>query len=676
MRIRSVTIENCKSYKLSDTLILDDEITLLVGPNAGGKSNTMDILAVVLRAFFMETYTINEGQESGVPFLDIARQELFRPLSRFLDKNLERESDPLRVEIVLETGSTDVENVQTIINNRDSFDGAFRKYRNKPYGTLDFLNGWNADMFAVGNVADFTLTNETLDSGAGISEKFREYLRHLALFMLLARDLPDISLSPPFLYFSPYRSASPQDLNATLASENYVNLLHQYNQTTSRGTSSLIKLATVFFAEKKRRLEVDSAEQAYGDKWREDKDVALATQYMQRLGYEWDLKLVDQNKNRYEIELRKDGREFFISQASSGEKEILNFLLGIFALRTRGGLLVVDEPELHLHPRWQAVLHDLFRELALSTGNQFLLSTHSPTFITPGTIANVRRVAKDESNSTRLITLHSGSNGPDPRSLLHLVNSHNNERVFFADKVVLVEGIQDRLVVEELVGRYREAGKIGQIVEILEVHGKMNFERYCAFLDALRVPRLIVADLDYGVDLKGDQLKGLVEVSYREIDEKVIKSKKSQDRRALSEALAQAIQSNDTEVVREVWMYIEGRFARLRESLSEPEKAQLHAALEELRGRSIYVLSRGEIEDYLPEGSTSVDGTISLLEPASLLAWLETIESNHGLEELEDIVLNILGIHGSERASIREEVFRRLRDDATNLKTANGTSTP
>lgn len=663
MKVKSLTIENCKSYKDEEYFAPEDDITLLVGPNAGGKSNTMDILAVVLRKYFLESYTINEGQDAGVPFHDIYRQDLFHPIQSFLDKNLERATDPLQVKLVLEVGRSDVDNVRTILEQREEFARALARYRNKPIANLGLLDGWNADMFSAGDTADYTLNDESMVSGAGAGDKFREYLRHLSLFILLARDLPAVVLAPTFLYFSPYRAATPQDLNATLASDNYFNLLHQYNQTTSRGTTSLIKLATVFFAEKKRRMEERASDEAYGKAWEEDKDVALATEYMKRLGYEWSLKLVDGNKNIYEIELLKAGRRFLISQASSGEKEILNFLFGIFALRTRGGLLVIDEPELHLHPRWQAVLLDLFRELSRSTDNQFVLSTHSPVFITRDTIASVRRVAKDDGGSTRMFLLGNQGDEYSPKSLLHLVNSHNNERVFFSDKVVLVEGIQDRLVLDALTSHYREAANIGAVIEILEVHGKSNFKRYRQFLEALRVPWYIVGDLDYGVDLKAAELERLVKVPYLTIDEKVLKDKKSEDRRTLAEALRKAIQSGDTRTLEEVWKYIEGRFARLRQDLTESEKMHLQCVLDQLRGDNVLILRRGEIEDYLPAEAKSVDGTIRLMEPASLHEWISGFNEDEMFRELEGIIAHILDIPAGELARIRAEVMSRLKTD-------------
>lgn len=663
MKVRAISIDNCKSYRERGELALDREITLLVGPNGGGKSNTMDILSIVLRKFFLQTFTLNEGRDSGILFQDIQQQKLFHPTSKFLDKNSEREGDETDIQLVLEVGKTDVSNVAMIIENRARLEQAFGNYRNRPVATLAFLDSWTPGMFQEGQTFNFTIRDDDAKTDDPVGRKFREYLVYLNLFMLLARDLPDIDLSPTFLYFSPYRSAAPEDLNATLASDNYFNLLHSSFGTTSRNTTSLIKLATVHFAEKLRRLEVHSRESPYGDAWAEDRDVVLASRYLKRLGYTWDLRLVDRNKNTYEIVLERAGREFLITNASSGEKEILNFLFGILALRTRGGLLVVDEPELHLHPRWQAILRDLFLELATATDNQFLVSTHSPVFITPATIDSVLRIAKDDTGSTKLVGLGEHPDHGDARSLLHIVNSHNNERIFFADKVVLVEGVQDRIVFDALISRYREASQINEVVEVVEVHGKSSFSRYRRFLEAFRIPHQVIADLDYGVDVRRGELGDLVTTPYEQIDEKVLKAKKSQDRYALSESLSRAVTGGDLEYLREVWQYIEGRFVRLKDELSAEEERRLQKALDALRAEGIIVLGRGEIEDYLPEEHRTVDGTIELLEPDSLLKWIKEIPHNNRVGELERIVTNVLGVPEGQAEEIRISVCNKLREE-------------
>lgn len=73
----------------------------------------------------------------------------------------------------------------------------------------------------------------------------------------------------------------------------------------------------------------------------------------------------------------KKDKQYQINQLSSGETELLNFLLGILSTGIRNGMIIIDEPELHLHPRWQTVLIELFSGLSESTGNQFIFTTHS-----------------------------------------------------------------------------------------------------------------------------------------------------------------------------------------------------------------------------------------------------------------------------------------------------------
>ncbi|MCC6784753.1 MAG: AAA family ATPase [Planctomycetes bacterium] len=63
-----------------------------------------------------------------------------------------------------------------------------------------------------------------------------------------------------------------------------------------------------------------------------------------------------------------------IDEASSGEIELLSFAGWIALTGFEEGLLVIDEPELHLHPEWQAGILPALRELAPRA--QFLVATH------------------------------------------------------------------------------------------------------------------------------------------------------------------------------------------------------------------------------------------------------------------------------------------------------------
>jgi hypothetical protein len=75
------------------------------------------------------------------------------------------------------------------------------------------------------------------------------------------------------------------------------------------------------------------------------------------------------------VVMRDNERLCSVDQLSSGEIEVLVFAQWIIVNEVREGLLVIDEPELHLHPSWQATILPALREL--SPGVQILAATHS-----------------------------------------------------------------------------------------------------------------------------------------------------------------------------------------------------------------------------------------------------------------------------------------------------------
>ncbi|HSN99499.1 MAG TPA: AAA family ATPase, partial [Candidatus Nanopelagicales bacterium] len=73
--------------------------------------------------------------------------------------------------------------------------------------------------------------------------------------------------------------------------------------------------------------------------------------------------------------MRGDERVCSVDQVSSGEIELLSFAGWIILNDFDDGLLVIDEPELHLHPQWQVTILPALRELAPNA--QFLVASHA-----------------------------------------------------------------------------------------------------------------------------------------------------------------------------------------------------------------------------------------------------------------------------------------------------------
>ena len=75
--------------------------------------------------------------------------------------------------------------------------------------------------------------------------------------------------------------------------------------------------------------------------------------------------------------LAENGREYPFRSAASGEHVILDYLVQFaFPRPVNNSLILIDEPELHLHPYWIRQLYDALP--LMGENNQFILTTHSP----------------------------------------------------------------------------------------------------------------------------------------------------------------------------------------------------------------------------------------------------------------------------------------------------------
>lgn len=119
-----------------------------------------------------------------------------------------------------------------------------------------------------------------------------------------------------------------------------------------------------------------------------------------------------------------------------------------------GEVIVIDEPELSLHPIYQERVADLFK--MYSATRQILYATHSPHFITFDSLsagAQVARVHKIDGVST-ISHLSAETAGELSRFQGNLNNPHilgmDARKVFFLeDKVVLLEGQEDVIYLKQ-----------------------------------------------------------------------------------------------------------------------------------------------------------------------------------------------------------------------------------
>jgi predicted ATPase len=85
---------------------------------------------------------------------------------------------------------------------------------------------------------------------------------------------------------------------------------------------------------------------------------------------------VDRQTFRIQVQ-GANGQPYGIDQLSSGEKQILLLLGEIQRRIRRGSIVLIDEPELHLHPRWQRQLVQALTDFCATYDAQLIMTTHS-----------------------------------------------------------------------------------------------------------------------------------------------------------------------------------------------------------------------------------------------------------------------------------------------------------
>ena len=91
-----------------------------------------------------------------------------------------------------------------------------------------------------------------------------------------------------------------------------------------------------------------------------------------------DIKVSEISKDAKSIPIftNSSGDKFDINELSSGEKQLFLRTLAIKMLNPENSIILIDEPELSLHPKWQQKIVDVYRKIGKN--NQIIIATHSP----------------------------------------------------------------------------------------------------------------------------------------------------------------------------------------------------------------------------------------------------------------------------------------------------------
>lgn len=239
-----------------------------------------------------------------------------------------------------------------------------------------------------------------------------------------------------------------------------------------------------------------------------------------QLGVITELKIDDQIKNQTKLSYSTGtgGESLPSSHNGLGYKNLIKmeFLLAAFArdVKNKGEacipLLFIEEPESHMHPQMQhAFAEHLENFLAkISTIHiQTFLTTHSAYIANTMDFSKIRYAQKSKSGVIYKNLDVFAKENADNMDFIKKYLTLSRCDLFFADKIIFVEGASERLLLPDMIEKCEkeklfdsEKYKLpAQYYVLIEIGGAYAY-KFIPFADFLGLPCLILTDIDSMID--------------------------------------------------------------------------------------------------------------------------------------------------------------------------------
>ena len=207
------------------------------------------------------------------------------------------------------------------------------------------------------------------------------------------------------------------------------------------------------------------------------------------------------------LDLRVKEEGFSISAQEMGEGMqnaiVLAILQAYEETQKHGAILLIEEPEMFLHPQMQRSLYKTLCRIGET--NQVFYTTHSPHFVTVPDYDQVVLVRKNAA-ATKVIRSTLPTDKSRREKLIKELDPERNE-LFFATRLLIVEGDTEKLAFPE----YCRALGIDLDTAgatIIEVGGKRNLMEFASIAISFGIPTGIVYDKDgsdFGKDKRAEE---------------------------------------------------------------------------------------------------------------------------------------------------------------------------
>lgn len=533
MRIEYLQISNILSFKYvpdishAPKVFFDDGLNIIIGENGSGKSTALEVINFLFRRVLYRQFSVNPDLfDRRRSIASNQRRQVLQPTNQNsfrgfrLAPNWDAEVQEQRIRISVQLDEIDMDNLANIRAHFTALTETMATFSEHSVSDDGGSGGkYLVDVILNQSTGQFSVQRQSSEEDFGFT-----YLTDYNFFkeaILLHNILNSENVIPPlfesFTLISSYRNyhafqqaISLRDAPAhqqiqEIRSEDYNRSLNA-SDTNEPPIFALVRLQV---AERHFGLMPEAKSEADCEK--EANELPFIKSINERLrvvNLRCQIRLLDMRTWRYSFQFydtRRSRAIDDINSLSAGQKAIIHLVLEAYGRGDlRGGVVIIDEPEIHLHYQFQHEYLQVLRELNKMQNCQYILVTHSESLINSSTINSVRRFALDADGRTAVFSPKLSNN---EKSLIKILDNSRSTYAFFAKKVVLVEGDTDRYFIRAVIqDRYRH---LDQEIAVLHIGGKGEIVKWRTLFTNFGLRVLAIADFDYLVDLHYPTEKGV-----------------------------------------------------------------------------------------------------------------------------------------------------------------------
>ncbi len=536
MKIKTLQISNIASFKYVEAIEsakkieFKKDINILIGSNGSGKSTMLEVINFIFKRVIFIPYTIDGNLYKQRKGIDINQKKNILKLMSgassckdfLLERNYDFRDKTQKIRMVLELDEIDKENIEFLKDNKEKFSGILGRYSGE-------------QVFKDENYSDEYVLDIELDSESNtFSIKTKEDLGFVYLKAYnLYKEVIEIynqenpkkkmnNLAESLTLIGSYRNYSNYSRNVSLANgntaKNQIQSIRNNNFSRSinqleNSEPSIFNLVRLRMAERCFDLITQKKDQ------QECEDAANELPFVRKINEKLKIvnlkiriRLIDLSSWQFDfafIDIKRKIEIEKISSLSAGQKAIIHLILEAYGREDlKGGLVIIDEPEIHLHYQFQDEYLRIIEKLNNEQGAQYILVTHSESLVNSKTIDKVVRFSLDKKNYTKI-------NNPLINTaqhwLIRILDIKKATNVFFGTKVLLVEGETDyyffRAVLNYFESRYRKG--LVQDITVINIDGRDNIKEWKELFKMFGLKVFYITDLDYAYNFypKGPRVK-------------------------------------------------------------------------------------------------------------------------------------------------------------------------